>query len=432
MNPADFFELSVLNRRRMMDVLLKTHPDAIDALFSYRNFSGNTVLHNICEQGDYEAFDLVVTPYSGKVVSKIMNHNDETPCDIAVRMDHTEMARALIRNVDVSDHHIEYTFSRGRWDLLDDMMTAILEKSVVGRQMTRNGRCVLCSSIDIAVAYKCARALDVLLTAHHTLGIYKEYNENFDHSPDMSRILGQCLVNCRLFTMKKRRVNGEVDILLSNEGTTRENVTKNREMIRACVEVLLKHGANPFVNVSVTGNRGRVSPFFLSMRDELGPSPPEWQLPRGYEWGWAEKTGERYLDFDLPFLLINAQREEKREVDEEEKECEECGEGEECDVLTDAWSAKRVDVFYYVASIYCNDVDALFETILKGAYSDDYLEYIDILILAGANIFRLSKGEEEVYKFAKYRYRQFAKHVFSFHQRVSLFDIVKFRSQRFH
>lgn len=153
---------------------------------TYVSECGNTLLHILAEDGDFELMELVLNLTADKKM--IFAHNDANmrPLDISVRCNNVETTKILVRfGAEIFDTHLEWAMAHSNNALIDILANDLLsQKQYKHVDVSRNlssvhyntlgtcqtERCVLCTSIDIAVSYRNAYALNLLIRLHDEIG----------------------------------------------------------------------------------------------------------------------------------------------------------------------------------------------------------------------------------------------------------------------
>lgn len=393
---------------------------------------GNTILHIAVELGRYDDVKRILSQNTNV---NVKNCHGDTPFDVAVKSGNLNIVK-LFQTIDVADLHIEYAFQHR--DILNFLIGILAKGELLKRgcytprsytlrkEQFRDVcgmRCVLCSSIDLAIVHTDAYALDLLLRVHRYcdeehLGIF-----------DLNNLLSSCLVP-DVTDLKPRYSK-------ISFGTNRNL----RERRRACVLVLLKYGASPFREaIADPSNANKticITPTTVAMReDSFDGNETIFTLLKNVPSQDAEVMMKTYSN----------------------------------DILKQAISNCRVDVFYYLTSLGCkmqrdngdvyrerstNDftvgrfvytlIDSnilaerdygrydMFTYIIgryqgfhSGSIHPEHLEMLDILMTAGVSLCRCTIDGSPLIEYVSDIDYDLELHVSTFHQRLTLRKLSRF------
>lgn len=279
MKPCEFFRFYKWNKSKAIKYVKSLH-NALDIgeLVSYQNECGNTIVHALAEDNDWEFMSLLNKTDLNNEVFDVPNDFGMTPLDLALRCNHHTPAIQLIsKNAVVLDRHIEYALSHNARQLIVPLLEAILKQPQLKptdiqrchgqvcagfrKESVIKDRCVLCSSIDLAISYKNPYALERLLCTHDNVSRRREWKNcgwysEYPHSDgtkttrmiQMTHMLANLLANVQ----PRKRIRSRRSHLVSFE---------NVEM---CADMILQHGAdmNTYIQTNPESNCSFPARFF--------------------------------------------------------------------------------------------------------------------------------------------------------------------------
>mgnify|MGYP001171494794 CR=1 FL=1 len=194
MKPCDFFRLYKFNKSKAIKYVKSLHNELDVDLVKYQNECGNTIVHALAEDNDWELMSLLENAELDDKVFDVPNDFGMTPLDLALRCNHHTPAIQLIsKNVTILDRHIEYALSHNARQLIVPLLEAILKQPQLKptdvqrckgqvcagfrKDIVIKDRCVLCSSIDLAISYRNPYALERLLCIHDNVSRRREWKD---------------------------------------------------------------------------------------------------------------------------------------------------------------------------------------------------------------------------------------------------------------
>lgn len=392
------------------------------------NAYGNTILHIAVELGRYDDIRRIL---SQNTVINIKNRHGDTPFDIAVKSGNLDIVK-LFPTLDVTDLHIEYAFEHR------DVLTFLIENLVKGELLKKecytprsylsrkeqfrdlcDMRCVLCSSIDLAIVHTDAYALDLLLRAHRNndeehLGIF-----------DINNLLLSCLIPDYTKLIPR----------YSNDHPTSEQNLRERR--RACVKVLLNHGASPFREaIADPSNNNRSiyeTPTTVAMKGiTFDDHKTIFTLLEGISYQDTEimmKTHSHEIikhaihnrRSDVVYYLVSKgckmQRDNERAYQELSTDVFTVGRLEY--ILVDSNALAERDYRRYETFIY---IIGQYQGFYSGSIHPEHLEMLDIMMTAGVNLYGCIVGDrrDTMKTYVSDIDDDLSLHVSTFHQRLTL------------
>lgn len=410
MNPREFFELSSRNRQKAIEII--KNDDNPDMLVSYVSCTGMTVFHLVAEDGDVEFANLLCQAYSKSTVEHLAL---SSVIDVALKTQNFDVAKTflLCHKLRLTESNFENAFCN------EEIFRMMIDTSLRCEEKLRTPtkwrfthglhimcsdhdlletRCILCSAAYIALSHLNTAALDLLIISH-------------------DRISGKyaaCGGGCEMAYRREDLMTRMLMCLIIQ----RCAIGSNTAIIDACIDVLLKHGAMPHKAIDI-GQSYKYSAIDISI-DRVFQSRiaillidhTKNRFPRQYK---------SFMAVQGRSLAIRAFRYNNIDVFRR--------------ILPDIDLYQMFSACPYNTKRLLTIVKPLLVTLITELHfcdiNEERLEMFDLVLLASSTC----RQENEIHGHIKYALdhtrdidgkTRITNHISTFHQRVSLFDMVAF------